>query len=131
MTKTFFVFIFLNLFLLFECAAAEGCAISPNNTSLERIFTQSSGLVGGRRNFIGPETYNNIGFPSACPRYDYNAATVTSERCAINGVYNASYRVLIFTPLNCPLDDYIPYFILATGGLGFFYLRRKNAIAVG
>jgi len=29
-------------------------------------------------------------------------------------------------PAYCPIDDYIPFILLATGGLGFFYLRRKN-----
>lgn len=32
---------------------------------------------------------------------------------------------------NCPIDDYIHFMILATGGLGFFYLRRnRNVIPI-
>lgn len=30
--------------------------------------------------------------------------------------------------LNCPIDDYIPFLILISGGLGFVYLRKKENI---
>ncbi|WP_316782863.1 hypothetical protein [Pedobacter frigiditerrae] len=34
-----------------------------------------------------------------------------------------SYRIAL-----CPIDDYIPFLILAAGGFGFFYLRKKNKL---
>lgn len=125
--KLFMLSIVFTVFTVSISKADEGCAVSPN-TSSEVVYTQRSGSVGTRRNFIGPTSSNDIGFPTACPRYSYSAAYTTTERCAINGVYDASYRILIFTPLNCPIDGYTSLLIFLVGCLGFFSLNQTKYI---
>lgn len=59
----------------------------------------------------------------------------TSMGCGFFGLQPcpASYTLGVsgyFTSGNvpCPIDDYIPFILLATAGLGFLYLKRKSKI---
>ncbi|WP_316804891.1 hypothetical protein [Pedobacter nototheniae] len=109
--------------------AVPGCAINYAVSGMERIYYAPLTRVSGSSldNYGGSPTYNNSGFPTTCPRYNYQTAVSDGTRCCINGVCDASYRyVANFTPINCPLDDYIPVLVLVMGGIGYSLLRRNS-----
>jgi len=137
MMKITRVYVFLCLLLIFclKAKAQQGCVISG------KIFYQKTGEVGApltRYLYDSSLSYDVI---ATCPANDYNTYALqgtavttgfpfyTLIECGFTGdswfVANRG-RVYNFTILNCPIDDYIPFLILVTGGLGFFYLRRKN-----
>jgi len=120
------------MFILFSnnCRAATGCG--PSATMYpEKIYYS----IGVPSVIAGRDNYSNVFFslddnssPAACPKHKYNGVGYsysTTTRCCINGDCNANYRVWFFTPINCPLDDYIPLLLIASGGFGFVILRKE------
>lgn len=126
--------IFVIALLLFSIPsntkADVGCALNYGSSSSEIIYFTPIGTMSGYTNYGGSPTYNNIGFPNACPRYNYNTALDAGGRCCVLGNCSNTTRTRVnFTPIPCPIDDYIPFIILAISSLGFFYLRRNNGLA--
>jgi len=69
----------------------------------------------GKTNFIGPD-------PNATGN-----APIADIGCGLTPTYTSNTTsTSIFTPVQCPLDDYIPYLILPIGIFGFIYFRRRQ-----
>lgn len=96
---------------------------------------QQSGCQQGNQVF-----QNNLGtwftpIQSNCPQgsttsTQYAQVISSSNTTCLIGVFGASGTGKLFTYriALCPIDDYIPFLILAAGALGFFYLRKKNKL---
>jgi hypothetical protein len=55
--------------------------------------------------------------------------TTSNTNCSIGAFgLGGTGKLVTYKLAYCPIDDYIPFLILAAGGLGFFYLRRKNKV---
>ncbi len=100
---------------------------SPNEWITNGVIDMS-GAEGGFRN-NGSATYGcikNIG--GSCTVYQNYLMTdgvTVGIRVYKTGVYAS------IDPMNCPIDDYIPFAVLASAGLGVFVLRRRNSNLVG
>lgn len=57
----------------------------------------------------------------ACKVYDYGTTGGSPPVSAV--VYSGFYAVVT---TNCPLDDYIPLFLIFTAGVALFQIRKRN-----
>ncbi|WP_316736094.1 hypothetical protein [Pedobacter aquatilis] len=125
--KWIFFLIFSNISIL--TASGQGCAIGYA-TANEVIYY---GPLAGTRNFGLPIAYNNspgTAYPTACPKYNYNAATGNMS-CTVNGSTTGVFKSAAnFRMVPCPLDDYIAWLLLPIGIFSFFYLRKKQLLMV-
>lgn len=133
MGKLKFVVCFLFFCIVFKISyAATGCFLTNDNV----IYTRDTGDDGTYyiNIFIdipvsGPHPIYDSPLSTvapACPRAMLGAST--GVRCIINK-YNRGL-ILNYTQLNppvqCPLDNYIWFLILPLGGLGFYYMCKRN-----
>ncbi|MES2446433.1 MAG: hypothetical protein V4546_04590 [Bacteroidota bacterium] len=127
--KIFSVAIILFIFSVKIVKADVGCALNYGDPSSEVIYFTVIGTAGtgSWTNYGSSPTYNNVGFPNACPRYEYSTALDAGGRCCINGNCNNTTRTRVnFTPIPCPIDDEIPYILLSIASVGLFYIKRKT-----
>lgn len=121
---------FLLIFAMFsKTFAISGCGIGSYSTGSEIISYIPSGTAGSGSwaNYIGTPSRDNSSSPNACPRHAYSSSGFNNSiRCCIGGNCDPSYRLWTITLIPCPIDDYIPLLLLATGGLGFIILRKRN-----
>lgn len=109
-------------------SADTGCAMNYNfsNETIYGIDIGPAPANTARTNYTGPIIYNNLSNPTACPRYDYNSVSNTSTiRCCINNVCNTAYRQVIYTRINCPLDNYLFILVPLIGLLGILGIRQS------
>lgn len=127
MKRWLFLFIF-SVVLSFQSKADQGCFSSSSSYIYIDYYGSSGSIpVYEYRNsadrvpssavFCRTNTTNP---PKTC--YIYSWVSGTSDN------YNGT--LVNFYYVNCPLDDYIPFILLAIGGLGFFYLRGRNKFAI-
>lgn len=119
------------IFVSNKIKADVGCALNYGNSNSEIIYFTVIGTAGNGNwtNYGGSPTYNNIGYPNACPRYDYDTALDAGGRCCVNGGCNSTTRTRVnFTPIPCSFDEYTFVLILVLGFLGAFSLHRMKSI---
>ena len=125
---SFFMFIFFS-----NCVSADiGCALNYGNSNSEIIYFTVIGTAGNGNwtNYGGSPTYNNVGFPTACPRYDYDTALDAGGRCCVNGNCNNSTRTRVnFTPIPCPIDDNAAYLFPCVIILVLMNVRQPQMIS--
>jgi hypothetical protein len=133
----FFIFLFSITKFSFGQGSATGCYTQAFDNAVHTVsfvgtYANNTGKVSLSTNYCSWTPSVTGTTCRVCPGSVVNAtgacrvsATNTNPLATVSGFLGTFNMVL------CPLDDYIPYFILVTGGLGFFYLRRKNTIAVG
>ncbi|RDC56235.1 hypothetical protein DU508_11530 [Pedobacter chinensis] len=120
---------FLLLYMFCYSAKAEtGCMIG-------------SVLYRGNEFGIIDITFNNATIVNTLPcapndQTTYNAREITTLTLPILGARRCRITSGIFDPypglyssyswVRCSIDDYIPYFLLGFGGLGFVFIRKRN-----
>ncbi|WP_316832746.1 hypothetical protein [Pedobacter aquatilis] len=125
----FSVIAFFILLYPFKSLADVGCALNYGNSSSEVIYFTVIGTAGSGSwvDYGGSPTYNNVGFPNQCPRYVYSTALDDGGRCCVNGNCNNTTRTRVnFTPIPCPLDDYIPLLNLVVAVLALKFIRNDK-----
>lgn len=91
-----------------------GCLL-PNG----KIHYQENGVHGGKTN------YNSN--PNVLVSTVFCVTVVaTNPNCRVNKKSNAANQGTKrkFYLVQCPIDDYVPFIILAIGGLGFMSIRK-------
>lgn len=115
MKRCFFLLFFLSIFFSSNAQTfINGCLITSYNP--DRIYTSLNG---------GDYYITVCNGTSPSNRYAYATGSTGGLGSCNNGVVNG-YRTSYFVAL-CPIDDYIPFILLATAGFGFFYLRGKKS----
>ncbi|RZJ19650.1 MAG: hypothetical protein EON51_16790 [Acinetobacter sp.] len=121
------ILLFSLILLAKKTTGAEGCLIGS---------TTNGTLYGGSYTtpLFSPRIYTGSSpYPIACPAnssvlhgtdLQQVLVFIFAVDCRI-GTSGPSGTVYTFNLVPCPIDDYIPFLLLAAGGLGFFYLRKK------
>lgn len=120
------------IFSTLNSSADVGCALNYGNSNSEVIYFTVIGTAGNGNwtNYGGSPTYNNIGFPTACPRYNYDTALDAGGRCCVNGNCNNTTRTRVnFTPIPCPIDDDTAYLLPCIIILVFFKVHQPQKIS--
>ena len=120
--------------------AQQGCAKTNPASSNPTIHTSRIGVVTPPRySPIGTITLNVVGQPQPqCNNFYRSIVSFAAlGSCRINRTSTTSTTTtsydngwLVTYTLNCPLDDYIPHLLLASGSFGFVILRRRNLLNI-
>lgn len=136
-----FVFtIFLMLFFNNNTFAQQGCADSDPDISNPTVYITKVGISTIPRYYYFGTGLNKNTLRQPQPQCNNFYRTIISSgayrSCRVNWISSTSTTTnsyfdgwLVTYELNCTLDDYMPTLLLATGGLGFIILRKKNAFS--
>lgn len=130
MVKLSLSFAFL-LFLFPLISNADTGCVMNYNSSTEVVYPTSIGPAPAntsRTNYTGPITYNDLYYPTSCPKYRWISLAVSSTRCCISNVCDNSFRIAEYSPINCPIDNYIPWLILPAGIFALFSIKRNKTV---
>lgn len=109
MLKYFFI-LFLIFIITYQSYAGVGCVVgSTNYTKLKN---------GNTYRKSGTKVTLGVG----CAWY-----YATPSACTVDGGVGAGLRAYD-TPQSCPIDDYVGLIIIAFGGLGYFFIKKKNSL---
>jgi len=141
--KYFFVSLFLFLSNTVCAYTVTGCVSDDTGY----LYTNPSGVNSPRGSWYGPAyetnavvTSGQIGSGMYCRPADLgNCVIRTKSRCTqCTGPYdyNAGYGLDYYYEQSgqltgytmCPLDDYIGFLLVIVGGVGFYYLSKRNII---
>lgn len=126
---------FFTFFLGLKVFGVDGCL----NVGTGTLYTLNSGGT-----YMSSPTYSWNGNQND-PSLIFNARNskciisyTPSKTCYIrygcnSGGNNCTYyggELVTYGSLPCPIDDYIPFALVAIGGFGFFYIRRRNLLAI-
>lgn len=113
--------------------AGQGCLIGG-----EIYYSQTGTTLLGKYLYNPAIKYDL--YSGSCSPGDYNIyANQTTQPTVFGFTIDCGYtgetafnpargKVWDFDEIQCPLDDYIPLFILVMGGLGYYFLRKKSFI---
>lgn len=111
MLKYFFILFLICIIYTKSYAQNIGCTVGTTNYT-----TLSSGT-----------TYNKNGtkvtLGGACTWF-YTAGT---NSCTVSGGVGSGRKAWDM-PQNCPIDDYAGLIVIAFGGLGFFFIKKRGLI---
>lgn len=123
------VFILVSLMLLFfynSTFADVGCLADGSNNIYK--------VLNGQFNPAGPGgPYPNYNYgTSSVNRVDQTTVYCRQSSLTIcwiggGGLPSGYGTIITYSVTQCPLDDYIPILLIASGGFGFIVLRNKNS----
>jgi hypothetical protein len=101
--------------------AATGCR---NGTGA--VYTTTFIFFGGT--YWDTPVNTNCPLGSTTSTQYANVTSTSSTNCTIylGGLSTTTGKIVTYGLLNCPIDDFIPFLILATGALGAVYLRKNK-----
>lgn len=134
-----------------SCFGQYGCLVDPSGSAgrstVSRIYyNQQPGENNNPVIYYTINGFYNITCPAGATsstRYAVNQGNTSmpSIACYVeyknNGSpfgypnnYYQNGRLVYFRVANCPIDDYLPFMLLGSAGLGVFVLRSRNKIAL-
>lgn len=120
MKKFLFIIILITGLWSINCYAQKGCLVSP-------LLYPDYSSTGALFEFYDNTNPKPTTAPS-CPRV--LLGTPTGRSCKFAFLALASYPEYNYTTLNpptqCPIDDFIPLLLMASGGFGFYLIRKKT-----
>lgn len=124
--------------------AADGCYITNSVPQPRIYYTRQVGADTSPQRFFNGSNYYFTGCPSGASTSSQYAvilrdATIPRMYCwadrrpggesATNpNEYNVNGYLVTFGIEQCPIDDFVPLILTATGFLGYFVLRQKRII---
>jgi len=120
-----------------KAIAAEGCLIGG---TMYTKFVQD--VPGGFLNLGNRPQYTTPFLPvllGACPINDQTKYALRSANqvgwpltinCGLTNNYNSNNNGVLYsyTEIQCPLDDYIWFLIFPLGGLGFYFVYKRDEV---
>ncbi len=128
--KKILFFLFVSFMIINSLKAQDpyGCVVYYNGATT--LFTDyvTTDNTGSRHYKNSPSKNYYIRYGSLDPHcgilVDYVTPPPYGGGCTVNGVNTGgmAHRISVNT---CPLDDYLPFLLFASGVFGFFILRRR------